>query len=102
MTILHIDSSILGGNSVSRTLTAQIVERQKALHPELEVVYLDLAARPPLHLSPAHIGAMFGQAPSDPEVIADIAAAAPFVDQVLAADVIVIGAPMYNFAIPSS
>jgi FMN-dependent NADH-azoreductase len=101
MTILHIDSSILGANSISRTLTAQIVERQKALRPELEVVYLDLAARPPLHLSPAHIGAMFGQAPSDPDVIADIAAAAPFVDQVLAADVIVIGAPMYNFTIPT-
>ena len=74
MTILHVDSSILGANSVSRTLTAQIVERQKALRPELEVVYLDLAERAPLHLSPAHIGAMFGQAPSDPDVIADIAA----------------------------
>jgi FMN-dependent NADH-azoreductase len=101
MTILHIDSSILGANSVSRTLTAQIVERQKTLHPALDVVYLDLAAQAPLHLSPAHIGAMFGQAPSDPVVIADIAAAAPFVDQVLAADVIVIGAPMYNFTIPT-
>jgi FMN-dependent NADH-azoreductase len=82
MTILHVDSSIMGANSISRTLTAQIVERQKALHPELEVVYLDLAERAPLHLSPAHIGAMFGQAPSDPDVVADIAAAAPFVDQV--------------------
>jgi FMN-dependent NADH-azoreductase len=86
MTILHIDSSILGANSISRALTAQIVERQNALHPELEVVYLDLAARPPMHLSPAHIGAMFGHAPSDPEVIADIEA--PFVEQILAADVI--------------
>ena len=79
MTILHIDSSILGANYISRALTAQIVERQKALHPELEVIYLDLAARPPLHLSSAHIGAMFGPAPSDPDVIADFAVAAPFV-----------------------
>ncbi len=101
MTILHIDSSVLGENSVSRGLTAAIVERQKALRPELEVVYLDLAAQAPGHLSPAHIGAMFGHAPTDPAVIADIEAAAPFVDQLLAADVIVIGAPMYNFTIPT-
>lgn len=101
MTILHINSSVLGGNSVSRGLTAAIVERQKALRPELEVVYLDLAVQAPGHLSPAHIGAMFGHAPTDPAVIADIEAAAPFVNQVLAADVIVIGAPMYNFTVPT-
>src|ERR1700744_6588041 len=99
MTILHINSSIMGANSISRALTAQIVERQKALHPDREVVYLDLAARPPLHLSPAHIGAMFGQAPSDPDVSADIAVAAPFVDQVLAAEGSGIGATSYNFSI---
>ena len=44
MKLLHIDSSILGPNSVSRGLTAALVARQKALHPGLEVIYLDLAA----------------------------------------------------------
>ena len=101
MKLLHIDSSILGPNSVSRGLTASLVARQKALHPGLEVTYLDLAAAAPMHLSPAHIGAMFGTHPTDPAVIADLAAAAPFIDQVFAADIIVIGAPMYNFAPPS-
>jgi FMN-dependent NADH-azoreductase len=101
MKLLHIDSSILGANSISRKLTASIVQRQKALHPGLEVTYLDLAAAAPMHLSPAHIGAMFGTAPTDPAVVADIAATAPFIDQLLAADIIVIGAPMYNFAPPS-
>ncbi|HVE21512.1 MAG TPA: NAD(P)H-dependent oxidoreductase [Acidocella sp.] len=101
MKLLHIDSSILGSNSISRKLTASIVQRQKALHPGLEVTYLDLAAAAPMHLSPAHIGAMFGTAPTDPAVIADIAASAPFIDQLFAADIIVIGAPMYNFAPPS-
>ncbi len=99
--LLHIDSSVLGANSVSRGLTAGIVARQTALHPGLEVTYLDLAATPVLHLSAAHVGAMFGHAPSDPAVIADIAASAPFIDQIFAADIIVIGAPMYNFTIPS-
>jgi FMN-dependent NADH-azoreductase len=101
MKLLHIDSSILGPNSVSRGLTASLVARQKALYPGLEVTYLDLAAAAPMHLSPAHIGAMFGTNPTDPAVIADIAAAAPFIDQLLATDIIVIGAPMYNFAPPS-
>jgi len=101
MKLLHIDSSILGANSVSRSLSAEIVAREAALHPGLEVVYRDLAEQPPLHLSPAHIGALFGQPPSDPAVIADIAAAAPFIGELFAADIIVIGTPMYNFGIPS-
>jgi len=101
MKLLHIDSSVLGANSVSRSLTAEIVARETALHPGLEVQYRDLAVNSPLHLSPAHIGAMFGQAPTDPAVIADIAAAAPFIDELFAADIIVIGAPMYNFTLPS-
>ena len=101
MKLLHIDSSILGDNSVSRSLTSALVARQKALHPGLDVTHLDLAVSAPMHLSPAHIGAMFGTAPTDPAVVADIAAAAPFIDQIFAADIIVIGAPMYNFAPPS-
>jgi len=101
MKLLHIDSSILGPNSVSRGLTAEIVARQKELHPGIDLTYLDLTERPPSHLSPAHIGALFGHPPSDPAVIADIAAAAPFIDDLFAADIIVIGAPMYNFTLPS-
>jgi len=101
MKLLQIDSSILGPNSVSRGLTAGIVAREAALHPGLEVTYLDLAATPPLHLSPAHIGAWFGQTPEDPAVLADIAATASYIDDIFAADIIVIGVPMYNFGLPS-
>jgi FMN-dependent NADH-azoreductase len=101
MKLLHIDSSILGENSVSRGLTAGIVARQKVLHPGLEVTYLDLATQPPLHLSPAHIGALFGHPPTDAATISDLAATSPFIDDLLAADIIVIGAPMYNFTLPS-
>ncbi|MDE8347597.1 MAG: NAD(P)H-dependent oxidoreductase [Acidocella sp.] len=99
MKLLHIDSSVLGANSVSRGLTAAIVAKETALHPGLEVTYIDLAAATPMHLSPAHVGAMFGHPPSDPAVQADIAV--PYADQIMAADIIVIGAPMYNFTIPS-
>jgi len=101
MRLLHIDSSILGGNSVSRGLTARIVAKERELHPGLEVTYLDLAARPATHLSPAHIGAWFGQPPSDPAVIEDIEATSHFIDDIFTADIIVIGAPMYNFSLPT-
>jgi FMN-dependent NADH-azoreductase len=101
MKLLHIDSSITGANSVSRKLSAAIVARQKALRPGLEEKYLDLIATPPAHLSPVHLGAWFGHAPTDPAVIADIAATSSYIDDLFAADIIVIGAPMYNFGISS-
>ncbi|MDB5394181.1 MAG: azoR [Rhodospirillales bacterium] len=100
MKLLHIDSSILGPNSVSRTLTAEIVERQRRLHPEIEVTYRDLAAEPHLHFSPAHIAAAQGATP-DAAVSTDLASGGAVLDELFAADIIVIGAPMYNFAVPS-
>lgn len=101
MKLWHIDSSVLGENSASRKLSAALVARQKALHPGLEVDYLDLATAPVGHLSPAHIGAMFGHPPEDAATLADIARGAAFIDSLFAADIIVIGAPMYNFGLPS-
>ena len=101
MKLLHIDSSILGENSVSRSLTADIVAREKALHPGLEVIYRDLAAGAGLHLSGSHLAAFQGGAVDDAALGADLAAGGAFLDDVFAADIIVIGAPMYNFSIPS-
>ena len=101
MKLWHIDSSVLGENSASRKLTAAIVARETSRHPGLEVTYLDLAAAPVAHLSPAHIGAMFGHAPEDAAVQADIARGQGFIETLFAADIIVIGAPMYNFGLPT-
>ena len=94
MTLLHIDSSILGSNSVSRDLTRQIVERQSVLNPGLKVTYRDLATNPALHLSGAHLA-------GDASLSDDLAKGGAFIDELFAADVIVIGAPMYNFSISS-
>jgi len=101
MKLWHIDSSVLGENSASRKLSAAIVARQAALHPGLEVEYLDLAAAPVAHLSPAHVGARFGHAPEDAATLADIARGEGFIDTLFASDIIVIGAPMYNFGLPT-
>ena len=81
MKLLHLDSSILGENSVSRAVSAAIVAQLKSAHPDLDVTYRDLVADPLDHLTlPA---------------LAD----STVVDQFLAADVVVIGAAMYNFTL---
>ena len=101
MKLLHVDSSILGPHSVSRILSGEIVEQHRRLNPGLEVIYRDLAAEPLMHLSPAHIAAFQGQALKDGAVEADIANGGKVLDEVFAASILVIGAPMYNFAISS-
>ncbi len=99
MKLLHVDSSILGPHSVSRLLSAEIVDQQRKLHPGIEVIYRDLAADPLMHLSPEHIAAFQGAAPADSALQADIAYGGQVLDELFASSIIVIGAPMYNFAI---
>lgn len=101
MKLLHIDSSILGDASVSRLLSADVVAAQRAAHPGLEVTYCDLGAAPIGHLSGAHLAAAQGAVPADPAVQRDVEAGRAALDEFLAADVVVIGAPMYNFGVPS-
>jgi FMN-dependent NADH-azoreductase len=93
MKLLHIDASILGDNSVSRQITAAVVARLTAADPTLDLVYRDLAAAPLAHISGAHLA---GQV--DAEAQAESAAV---LAEFIAADTVVIGAPMYNFTIPS-
>ncbi|MDB5932137.1 MAG: (Acyl-carrier-protein) phosphodiesterase [Polaromonas sp.] len=101
--LLHIDSSILGSNSVSRQLTAQIVDSWRAAHPATEVSYLDLAANAPAHFSADSMG--FRLPPAAVELTelqkAENTLSEALVSQFLAADVVVIGAPLYNFSIPT-
>jgi FMN-dependent NADH-azoreductase len=83
MTILHVDSSITGENSVSRALSLASVTHLASLDPAANVVRRDLGTTPLPHFSLADY--------------ADLAV----VDEFLAAQTIVIGAPMYNFGVPS-
>jgi len=101
MQLLHIDSSVLGSNSASRTLSAEIVARQVALHPGMTVMHRDLAADAALHLSAAHLAAWQGGAVEGTVLNADLAKGGAYLEELIAADMIVIGAPMYNFSIPS-
>ncbi|UXY16861.1 NAD(P)H-dependent oxidoreductase [Chitiniphilus purpureus] len=102
MKLLHIDSSVLAANSVSRQLTARIVAQWQATHPGTEVQYLDLADQAPAHLSGEILGAQFTAAETHNELQkAELAQTEAYLQQFLAADVVVVGAPMYNFSVPS-
>src|SRR5580658_5253254 len=101
MKLLHIDSSVLGTHSASRALSAEIVAKQVELHPDIQVTYRDLAADAALHLSSAHLAAWQGGAVEDSMLGADLAKGGVYLEELFAADVLVIGAPMYNFTIPS-
>jgi len=93
MKLLHLDTSALGTNSVTRELTAAVVARWQDAQADLAVEYRDLDANPLPHLTGRSL------AKADPaQAEADEATLQQFLD----ADVVVIGAPFYNFSIPST
>lgn len=100
MKLLHIDSSVLGPHSVSRQVSAAIADRLAKANPGLETTYRDLTTTPLAHLSGSHLAVAQGAAP-DAALQPDLAAGNAVLEEFLAADVVVIGAPMYNFTIPS-
>jgi len=93
MRLLHLDSSALGAQSVTRELSADVVARWQDTVPGLEVAYRDLDAQPLPHLTGPVLGKADAAAAEESEQV---------LQQFLDADVVVIGAPMYNFGIPST
>lgn len=104
MKLLHVDASILGAGSVSRELSALIVERLTA-GGGAEVTHRDLAGEDLPHVTLARLpGAHPASAAAGPlEDAAEMARAVSdrVLDEFLSADAVVLGAPMYNFSIPS-
>jgi len=102
MKLLHVDASILGAQSVSRELSAAIVDAWREATPSLEVTYRDLARTVPPQLTGDAVRVLkFGATPSSDAVVADLALAEELLAEFLAAEAIVIGVPMYNFTVPS-
>jgi FMN-dependent NADH-azoreductase len=102
MKLLHVDSSILGTNSVSRQLSAEIVAQWRKSHPDTNVEHLDLALNAPNHFSADALGIKTGvQAEPTEAQRRENALSEQLVSQFLASDVIVVGAPLYNFTIPT-
>lgn len=101
--LLHIDSSIQGERSVSRRLTARAAAVWRAAHPDGTVAYRDLGAHPLPHLTLAsvHVGGV-PAAERTPEQAAAHALSKEVVDEVAAADTVLLGLPVYHWGAPSS
>lgn len=102
MKLVHIDSSILGDASASRQLSREVVNAWRAAQPNLQVSYRDLAGDALAQFSGFTLGANGTPAElRDAAQAHEAALSESVLNEFLAADAIVIGAPMYNFAIPS-
>ncbi|MER5789187.1 NAD(P)H-dependent oxidoreductase [Streptomyces sp. NPDC001980] len=103
-TLLHIDSSVFHGEaSSSRPVTAAFRRTWEEQHPEGTVIYRDLAAAPVPHISADAWSAGYAAASErTPEQSAAFAARVTLIEELERADTVLIGAPMYNFSIPST
>lgn len=102
MKVLHLDSSILGEASASRLLTHSVVDKLRATHSDLQVTHRDLGSQPLGHLTPELLATRGTAA----DLLNELQSYEARIDDALiaelkAADVIVIGAPLYNFTIPT-
>ena len=102
MNVLQLDSSILGEASVSRQLTREVVEHLRESERDIEVVRRDLGKEPLSHLTP-EILATRGTAA---ELLSELQNREAQLDEALieelkSADLLVIGAPLYNFTVPT-
>lgn len=101
-TILHIDSSVRTHQSHTRQLTRRFVDEWLARVPETAVIYRDLGTYPPPAITEQWIaGAFTGEAERTPDLHNALAASETYIDELVQADVIVVGAPMYNYGMPS-
>lgn len=101
-TLLVLSSSALGAASVSKQLIQDTVARFRAQDPALKLIERDLGADPVPHLTTDAATAIRGGEPTNAAQAEAKALSDTLIDELKAADVIVIGAPMYNFGIPST
>jgi FMN-dependent NADH-azoreductase len=101
--LLHIDSSPRGTRSQSRRMTREFVEKWQLAHPNDTVTYRDIGRHPVPHVDESWIAAAFSSPEQHtPELQKAISISDQLVDEFLAADIYVIGVPMYNFSVPST
>jgi FMN-dependent NADH-azoreductase len=101
--VLHINSSVRNHGSLSRQLSGEFIAKWRAAQPGDRVVERDLAAAPVPHLDEAMMGAFFTPAGQrSPQAAELVKVSDQLVDELLAADVIVLAAPMYNFSVSST
>ena len=101
--ILHIDSSPRGARSHTRRLTGQFVTQWQAKHPDYELIYRDLGAQPATPVSEGWIAAAFTPVNDRNEQMkSQLIESDRLLNEIISADILVIGVPMYNFGVPAS
>lgn len=101
--VLVVESSVRQEGSVSRQLTAEFIAQWQKAHPQDQVTVRDLARDAVPHLDADLLGGWMK--PTAEQSAAEQAAlvrSSQLTDELMAADVLVLAAPMYNFAIPST
>jgi len=101
--VLIIESSARQQDSVSRQLTQTFIQQWQAAHPGDSITVRDLARQPVPHLDANLLGGWMK--PAEQRSAAEqesLQRSNELTDELLAADVLVLAAPMYNFAIPST
>ena len=100
--LLHLDTSPRGARSHSRRMTREFVEKWKQAHPGDIVTYRDIGRNPIPHINEAWIAAAFTPlAQRTQDMRETLCISDELVDEFLAADIYVIGVPMYNWTISS-
>ncbi len=100
--LLHIDASPRGDRSQSRRMTHEFVERWKHQYPNDTIGYRDVGRNPIPHVDESWIAAAFSPPEHHtPQLKQAIRLSDELVDEFLAADIYVMGVPMYNFSVPS-
>ncbi len=101
-TLLYVKTSLFGDNGQSSQLAEKLIGEWRQRNPQGQVVVRDLIAEPVPHLDAARIGALFSAAEgrtAEQQAVLDFAD--QLLDEVRAADLLVVGVPMYNFGIPT-
>jgi len=101
--VLYINSSVRNSGSLSRQQSAAFIAKWQAAHPSDTIVTRDLTTNPVPHLTEQMMGAFFTPAEArNADQAHAIKTSDTLVDELIAADVVVIAAPMYNFSVPST
>ncbi len=101
MKILHLDSSVTGEKSVSRPLSRTAAEKLKSVNPGAEYIYRDLVKDSLRHYTAVLRSHGDNEAQVTPEQKAELAIGEEILNEFMTADTVLIGAPMYNFGVPS-
>jgi FMN-dependent NADH-azoreductase len=100
--ILILDSAATGSGSLSRALTARFADRVRAIDPEARIVRRDVGAEPIPHLTEQTVFAIRGKEPETDAERAVLRLSDALIGELREADLVVVGAPMYNFGMPST